>query len=294
MRHFGLPAAAGAALMLTFAAAGFGMAQTPPTPDANQTLGFGNGKNVLLTYTENFDCVDEPADDLNFNGIAAQSDPTEMNIPICQPGNAPDFDPTGAKVATTDKLYVLIPFFSVNPDTNPDDAIPCPTTGAVPNELCGPALGTELITGLAKLTDGSIPEAFRNTSKLDSGIDVQCPNPTDPQGSCTMHGNTVDLSQVLAALAPGIVPSPPTGNIIVPLPNHSHLIFQDQSQKKSQWWQVLPVLVENQSDWPPNDGSGGITTVKALNVAISAGDAVKVPSNFFLFFGSQIIKTAKN
>jgi hypothetical protein len=284
MRHFRLPAAAGAALMLTFAAAGPGIAQTLPTPDANQTLGFGNGKNVLLTYTENFDCVDEPAEDLNFNSILAQSDPTEMNIPICQPGNAPDFDPTGAKVATTDKLYVLIPFFSVNPDTTPGDALPCPAT-PIPGEVCGPALGTFLVGAF-----GSIPESFRTTPE----VEVQCPNPSDPPGSCTMHGDTVDLSEVLAALNVNGVPNPPTGNIFVPLPNHSHLIFQDQSQKKSQWWQVLPVLVENQSDWPPNDGSSGITTVKALNAAIAAKDAEEVPSNFFLFFGSQIIKTARN
>ena len=64
------------------------MAQTLPTPGANQTLGFGNGKSVLFTYTENFDCVDQPTEDLNFNSILAQSDPAEMYIPICQPGNA--------------------------------------------------------------------------------------------------------------------------------------------------------------------------------------------------------------
>src|SRR6202012_532011 len=101
MRYFRLPAAAGAALLLTFAA-GPSMAQTLPTPGANQTLGFGNGKSVLFTYTENFDCVDQPTEDLNFNSILAQSDPAEMYIPICQPGNAPAFDPTGANVATTD------------------------------------------------------------------------------------------------------------------------------------------------------------------------------------------------
>lgn len=302
-RHFGLPVAAGAALLFALAPGG-AMAQSTPTPapsltptpapsatptpigsvGANQTLGFGNGKNVLFTYTENFDCVDQPTDDLNFNGIKAELDPSELQIPICQAANEPDFDPTGAKVATTDKLYVLIPFFSVNDDTTPADAIPCPAA-PVPNEVCGPALGSFLVSAF-----GSIPEAFRTAPE----VDVQCPNPTDPPGSCTMHGDTVDLSLVLAALGVSGVPNPATGNIFVPLPNHSHLIFQDQSDKKSQWWQVLPVLVENQDDWPPADGSSGITTVKALNAAIAAKDAIEVPSNFFLFFGSQIIKTAKN
>jgi hypothetical protein len=282
MRYFGLPAAAGAALLLTFAAAGPGMAQTLPTPDTNQTLGFGNGKIVEFTYAENFDCVDEPTEDLNFNSILAATDPSELQIPICQPANAPAFDPTGAKVATTDKLYVLIPFFSVSNDTTPGDAIPCPAT-PIPGEVCGPALGSFLVDAF-----GSIPEAFRTIPE----VDVQCPNPSDPPGSCTMHGDTVDLSLVLAALSKA--PNPPTGNIFVPLPNHSHLIVTDLSQKKPQWWQILPVLVENQSDWPAADGSTGITTLKALNAAVAAKDALEVPSNFFLFFGSQIIKTAKD
>ncbi|HEX4210731.1 MAG TPA: hypothetical protein VHY56_10075 [Candidatus Binataceae bacterium] len=308
MRTFGFIAATGAALMLTLAA-GRGIAQTSgmpqtsampetasapdasatpgalPTPGPNQTLGFGNGKAVLFTYTENFDCVDQPTEDLNFNSVLAQFDPSEMDIPICQPGNgATTFDPTGFPVKKTDKLYVLIPFFSSTNDTNPDDAIPCPTAG-VPNEVCGPALGAFLVKNF-----GIVPEAY----EAHPAVDVQCPNPSDPAGSCTMHGDTVDMSLVLAALnVPGFT-NPPSGNTFTPLPNHSHLIFQDQSHKGSVWWQVLPVLVTNASDWPPADGSSGITTVKALAAAEANKEAIEVPSNFFLFFGSQIIKTAKN
>jgi hypothetical protein len=40
----------------------------------NQTNGFGNNRLVTFTYLENFDCVDEPTMDLDFNGIKAQSD----------------------------------------------------------------------------------------------------------------------------------------------------------------------------------------------------------------------------
>ncbi|MGA2410591.1 MAG: hypothetical protein ABSG46_09420 [Candidatus Binataceae bacterium] len=280
MRYFGLRAAAGAALMLALAA-GRGMAQNLPTPGPNQTLGYGNGKIVEFTYTENFDCVDEPNEDLNFNGILAEVDPSELYIPICQAANEPAFDPTGAKVQHTDKLYVLIPMFSENSDTTPGDALPCPAN-PVPGEVCGPALGTFLIDAF-----GSIPEGFRTIPE----VSVQCPNPTDPPGSCTMHGDTIDLSLVLASL--GLAPNLPTGNIFVPLPNHSHLIFQDRSQKTPQWWQVLPVLIENASDWPSADGASGITTIKALETAENDKDAIEAPSNFFLFFGSQIIKTAK-
>ena len=47
------------------------------------------------------------------------------------------------------------------------------------------------------------------------------------------------------------------------------------------------MLVLAQSDWPSKDGSSGITSVAALKAAEKAGQAIEVPSNFFLFFGSQ-------
>jgi len=47
------------------------------------------------------------------------------------------------------------------------------------------------------------------------------------------------------------------------------------------------VLVLDQSDWPPKDGSSGTTSVKALQAAEKAGRAIEAPSNFFLFFASQ-------
>ena len=48
---------------------------------SNQTNGFGNGGVVTFTYLQNFDCVDQPTMDLDFNGIMAQSDPNEMQTP---------------------------------------------------------------------------------------------------------------------------------------------------------------------------------------------------------------------
>ena len=40
----------------------------------NQTNGFGNNRLVTFTYLQNFDRVDQPTLDLNFNGIKAQSE----------------------------------------------------------------------------------------------------------------------------------------------------------------------------------------------------------------------------
>ena len=50
----------------------------------NQTHGFGNNRVVTFTYNQSFDCVDQPTMDLDFNKIPAQSDPNEMQTPICQ------------------------------------------------------------------------------------------------------------------------------------------------------------------------------------------------------------------
>jgi hypothetical protein len=103
-----------------------------------------------------------------------------------------------------------------------------------------------------------------------------------------MHASQVDLAPVLAAL--GLISNPPTMNVFVPTPNHSHLLANNAVNQSAEWWQVLPVLVLNANDWPPQDGSSGITSVAALKAAENAGDAIEVPSNFFLYFSSVVSK----
>jgi hypothetical protein len=95
----------------------------------NQTHGFGNGRSITFTYLQNFDCVDQPRLDLDFNGIKAQSDPNEMQTPISQAVTEPTADPTDGNIKHTAHLYVLVPMFSVDNDDNPNDAMPCPNDG---------------------------------------------------------------------------------------------------------------------------------------------------------------------
>src|SRR6185437_14318718 len=102
----------------------------------DQTHGFGANQLVTFTYLQNFDCVDQPTLDLDFNKILAQSDPNEMQVPICQAVTEPTQDPTGGKIENTAHLYVLVPMFSVDNDQNPNDAMPCPNGGRK-GELCG-------------------------------------------------------------------------------------------------------------------------------------------------------------
>jgi hypothetical protein len=97
---------------------------------------------------------------------------------------------------------------------------------------------------------------------------------------------------VLAAL--GLISNPPTSNVFVPTPNHSHLLASSDINQSAEWWQVLPTLVLNASDWPAQDGSSGITSVAALKAAEQAGDAIEVPSNFFLYFSSVVSKSDMN
>ncbi len=243
----------------------------------NQTLGFGAREVVTFTYTQNFDCIDQPGDDLNFNGIRAAEDPGELQTPICQLGTTPSINPPGTigdPKLTTAPLFVLVPLFSVNNDQNPNDAISC--DNVVAGTLCGPALGSELISLF-----GAVPEAYKAVPL----VNTQCPEPGSAPGTCTMHASRLDLAPVLADL--GFIPNPPTANVFLPTPNHSHVLKNHDINLPAIWWQVIPVLVTSQSDWPSKDGSSGITSVEAIQAAAAAGDAIIAPSNFFLFFSTS-------
>ena len=240
----------------------------------NQTNAFGNGRLLTFTYLQNFDCVAEPSMDLDFNGIKAQSDPNEMQTPICQVVTEPSHDPAGGNLKQTAELYVLVPMFGT--DANPNDAMPCPSGGR-PGELCGVALGNALIALF-----GHVPEAWRAVPS----VKTQCPDPGNPvPGTCTMHASSVDLSVLLAGVSG--LPKPPTGPLFVPTPNHSHVVDNSRVNTGPIWWQVRPVLVMHEEDWPAADGSSGITSATAMDAAEAAGRAVEVGSNFFLFFNSK-------
>lgn len=255
----------------------FALAQNAPTLKPNQTLGYGNNELLVFSYMQSFDCVDQPTDDLNFNGVPAESDPSEFQIPICQAGIQPTMDPSGLHGSNdpTEPLFVLVPMFSVDNDQNPNDAISC--TNVVPGTNCGPALGSTLIQLF-----GALPEAF----KAKPLVYTQCPDPNLPPGTCTMHTSRIDLGLALEQL--GLLPPPPA-NFFVPSPNHSHILLNSDVNFPGIWWEVVPVLVMNPSDWPNQEGTSGITSHAKLAAAIKAGDAVEVPSNFFLFFSSHTV-----
>jgi len=245
----------------------------------NTTLGYGAGQLLNFVYTQNFDCVDQPKTDLNFNGVPAAKDPGEMQVPICQVGTQPTINPPGVRgnpKFTTEPIYVLVPMFSTDDDQNPNDAISC--DNVVQGTICGPTLGQTLISLF-----GAVPEAFKATPK----VYTQCPEPGAAPGTCTMHASRLDLAPVLSEL--GILPGPPTANIFVPTPNHSHVLIDQDIKVPAIWWQVVPVLVLNANDWPTKDASSGITSQKALKASIAAGNSVEAPSNFFLFFSSNVV-----
>jgi hypothetical protein len=256
--------------------AGAALQAQAPAPLPNSTLGFGGGELLRFVYSQSFACVDQPKDDLNFNGIPAFKDPSELQIPICQVGINPTISASGKfgnPAQTTDPIYVLVPMFSADNDQNPSDAISC--SGVIAGTLCGPDLGKALISLF-----GAVPEGF----KAKPLVYTQCPEPGAAPGTCTMHSQRLDLAPALAAL--GLIPSPATANVFVPTPNHSHVLRSSDIIQTGEWWQVIPVLVLKQADWPrlPTDA---LSTVQGIKDAESAGAAVEVPSNFFLFFNSK-------
>ena len=101
-----------------------------------------------------------------------------------------------------------------------------------------------------------------------------------------MHASSVDLSTTLVAL--GKIAGPPREPIFVPTPNHDHVVDDNFVTTGQIWWEVRPVLVMDQSDWPSADGSSGITSSEKMDAAEAAGRAIEVGSNFFLFFSSAL------
>jgi hypothetical protein len=266
-----------AAGLWTALATGNASAQLAP----NQTNGFGAGRLLTFSFLQNFDCVDQPKMDLDFNKIKAQSDPNEMQTPICQLVTEPTEDPTGGSIQHTAHLHVLVPMFGS--DTNPKDAMDCPAGGR-PEELCGVELGKALISLF-----NHIPEAW----KKKPSVKTQCPDPNNPEpGTCTMHASSVDLSVLLAAMSG--IPKRPKAPLFVPTPNHSHVVDNGFVNTKAIWWEMKPVLVQHQADWPTPDGSRGITSSKALDAAEAAGRAIEVGSNFFLFLSSKPSSTSSS
>jgi hypothetical protein len=100
-----------------------------------------------------------------------------------------------------------------------------------------------------------------------------------------MHASSVDLSVTLHALGKTGAPTMP---VFMPTPNHDHVVDNSRVNTPPIWWEVRPVLIMDQSDWPAPDGSSGITSSKAMDDAETAGRAIEVGSNFFLFFSSHM------
>ena len=235
----------------------------------NQTQGFGADDLLKFTYQIQFDCVDQAFDDRNYNGVPAAEDPAEFYAPpTCQIGAPSTLSPAGISSQQTDKLFVLVPFF----ETNPKEPAFSETLGAQLKQLFG-----------------FVPDAF----KVHPGVAVQCPEPGAPitpfegkPGTCTMHPLQQDLGPMLAALH--LIP--PKTILNVPLVNHSHLLDNSQINQAAEWWQVIVVLVKDPGAWPDRSGRHGITSVAKLRAAQAKNVAsADVPSNFFLFFSSEVM-----
>jgi len=94
---------------------------------ANQTLGFGANQLLRFTYTQNFDCIDQPFDDLNFNGVVAAKDPASCKRRSArQESTFYQSSGTSRQSYQYDRTPVRAgSAFLMNNDQNPNDAISC-------------------------------------------------------------------------------------------------------------------------------------------------------------------------
>jgi hypothetical protein len=261
--------AASFALYGVTASAGSGASADPSRPiRVDQTDGYADGKVVVFTYGQNYQCVHEPFDDRDGDGIPAAQDPGEFQKPVCEVGFGTNvgIDPAGKPAGKTEDLFVIVPFFDADRD--------------------GEAAGG-LAPTLSTVFGGLVPDAFDPTP----GVPVQCPEPggalsqqTGEFGTCTMHPSQIDYAQLLSEVRPDLFAG--LANLELPLVNHSHIIRGKNF--KPVWWRLKVILVTDQTAWPDVNATKGIRSVDDIAAAQAGGKALPtINSNFFLFFSSR-------
>ena len=251
------------------ASASSGSSADPSRPiRVDQTDGYADGGVVVFTYGQNYQCVHQPSDDRDGDGVPAAKDPGEFQKPICEVGfgTKVGIDPAGEPAGETEDLFVIVPFFDADHD--------------------GEAAGG-LAPTLSTIFGGLVPDAFDPTP----GVPVQCPEPGGTLskqkgefGTCTMHPSQLDYAQLLSEVRPDLFAG--LKNLELPLVNHSHIIRGKNFEPV--WWRLKVVLVTNQAAWPDVNGTKGIRSVEDIAAAQASGKALAtINSNFFLFFNSR-------
>lgn len=217
---------------------------------ADQTEGFGRDQLLVFTY-------DDPA--VQPFECSVTGDPN-----TCVVGVAPGTTSKGKAADEVPDLGVIVPIFDADFDGNSEVA--------------------------------SLPvDAFEDRDRTygvgatDPGlaIDLQCPEPGSPFGTCFNHPDTLDVSLLFGN---------PIGTNVVPLPNHSHIVRDTPGGSVA--WDTTVNFVCDPSVWPNADGTTGITSFEALAVAQATDFAGpfaascggkqasgNIPTEMFLFFG---------
>jgi len=92
--------------------------------------------------------------------------------------------------------------------------------------------------------------------------------------TCIDHPATIDLSRIAAAL-----PGSPSGasESNVPIPAHNHVVGT-RNNGLPEWWNVKVIATTDPATF------AGLTSVAAINAAVTASKALSVPTNTWLFF----------
>jgi hypothetical protein len=92
--------------------------------------------------------------------------------------------------------------------------------------------------------------------------------------TCIDHPPTIDLSRIA-----GAIPGNPSPSAVsnIPIPAHNHVVGT-RNNSLPEWWNVEVVATTDPATF------SGLTSVSAINAAVSASKAIPVPTNVFLFF----------
>jgi len=126
--------------------------------------------------------------------------------------------------------------------------------------------------GKEKLCPGAISAPNRGESfpHRSAALRLHRRGPAKQPHSDRRHSRAQPLSDIQLGKT-----GAPTMPIFVPTPNHDHVVDNSRVNTTPIWWEVRPVLIMDQSDWPPRMGAAASPRPKQWTTPKPPGEQLK-------------------